>query len=65
MLDHTFTYKSENVKSVVPTFSHQHYGTLPLQCHCLDHDPSKTRRLIIGRYYLARIRTILHDRGQS
>ena len=65
MLDHTFTYKSENVKSVVPTFNHQRYGTLPLQCHCLTHDPGRTRRLITGRYYLARIRTILHDRGQS
>lgn len=65
MQTHISASDRKTLNTVAPTFNHQLYCTLPLQCHCLTHDPGRTRRLIIGRYYLARIRTILHDRGQS
>ena len=65
MQKHTSTSDTKPLNVIPTTFNHQRYGTLPLQCHCLTHDPGRTRRLITGRYYLARIRTILHDRGQS
>lgn len=64
MQNQLFTHDRKPLSTVLPTFNHQLYCTLPLQCHCLTHDPSRTRRLIIGRYYLARIYTILHDRVQ-